>query len=90
MNATRRIASGRSLLSVGEAAWALGVDQSVICRAIRRGVLPVVKRRGRAVVPVAAVTRLMCHARARDARHAGGADGLRGNADGQPAGGGAP
>ena len=62
MNAAKRIAPGRSLLSVREAAWALGVDQSVVCRAIRRGVLPLVKRRGRAVVPVAAVTRLLCHA----------------------------
>ena len=54
----------------------------MVCRAIRRGALPLVKRRGRAVVPVAAVTRLLCHARARDARHAGGGDGLRGNAMG--------
>jgi hypothetical protein len=90
MNATKRITPGRSLLSVREAAWALGVDQSVVCRAIRRGAMPLVKRRGRAVVPVAAVTRLMCHAHARDARDGGEDDGRWGNADGQPAGGGAP
>ena len=52
----------RSLLSVRDAAWALGVDRSAVCRAIRRGVLPLVRRRGRTVVPAAAVTRLLCHA----------------------------
>ena len=85
MNAVNKIAPGRSLLSVRDAAWALGVDQSAVCRAIRRGVLPLVKRRGRTVVPVAAVTRLLCQATT-PAR--GGRD--EGDADGRPAGGGAP
>jgi hypothetical protein len=85
MNAANKIAPGRSLLSVRDAAWALGVDQSAVCRAIRRGVLPLVKRRGRTVVPVAAVARLLSHATtpARGARDGGEADGL-------PTGGGAP
>ena len=90
MNTTRRNAPGRSLLSVREAAWALGVDQSVVCRAIRRGVLPLVKRRGQAVVPVAAVTRLLRHARARDTMDGREDDGHGGHADGQPTDGGAP
>jgi hypothetical protein len=90
MNATRRIIHGRSMLSVREAAWALGVDQSVVCRAIRRDVLPLVKRRGRAVVPAAAVIRLLCHVRVREARDGGDAGGRQGHADRQPAGGGAP
>jgi hypothetical protein len=84
MNAANKIAPGRSLLSVRDAAWALGVDQSVVCRAIRRGVLPLVKRRGRTGVPVAAVTRLLCRATTP-------AWGTRdGDADGRPTGGGAP
>ena len=85
MNAANKIAHGRSMLSIREAAWALGVDPSAVCRAIRRGELPLVKRRGRTVVPVAAVTRLLCQATtpARGAR-------ARGDADGRPTGGGAP
>ena len=85
MNAANKIAPGRSLLSVRDAAWALGVDQSVVCRAIRRGVLPLVKRRGRTGVPVAAVARLLCRATAPawGAREAC-------DADGRPTGGGAP
>jgi hypothetical protein len=85
MNVANRTVPGRSVLSVRDAAWALGVDQSAVCRAIRRGVLPLVKRRGRTVVPVAAVTRLLCQATtpARGARDGGDADGL-------PTGGGAP
>ena len=74
MNATNKITPGRSVLSVRDAAWALGVDQSAVCRAIRRGVLPLVRRRGRIVVPAAAVTRLLCHPTtpAGDARDGGG------------------
>src|SRR3954451_19539433 len=89
MNTTRKNAPGRKLLSVREAAWALGVDQSVVCRAIRQGVLPLVKRRRQAVVPVAAVTRLLRHARARDPMDSCNDDGHGGHAEGQPTGGGA-
>ena len=85
MNAANQIAHRRSMLSVRDAAWALGVDPSAVCRAIRRGELPLVKRRGRTVVPVAAVARLLCHSTtpARGARDGDDADGL-------PTGGGAP
>src|SRR3954451_19589562 len=89
MNAANKITAGRALLSVREAAWALGVDQSVVCRAIRQGVLPLVKRRRQAVVPVAAVTRLLRHARARDPMDSCNDDGHGGHAEGQPTGGGA-
>jgi hypothetical protein len=82
MNAANKITAGRALLSVRDAAWALGVDQSVVCRAIRRGVLPLVKCRGRTVVPVAAVTRLLCPATTPDRRACDESD-----ADGRPTGG---
>lgn len=39
------------LLSITEVAWVLGVDNSVVCRAIRMGLLPVVRRRRRVLVP---------------------------------------
>jgi excisionase family DNA binding protein len=42
---------GSSLLSIAEVAWLLGVDNSQVCRAIRLGRLPVVRRRGRVLVP---------------------------------------
>src|SRR5689334_12184458 len=76
MNATNKMTRGRAVLSVRDAAWALGVDQSAVCRAIRRGVLPPVRRRGRTVVPVAAVTRLLCQATtpAAEARDGGDTD----------------
>lgn len=38
------------LLSIAEVAWLLGVDNSQVCRAIRLGRLPVVRRRGRVLV----------------------------------------
>jgi hypothetical protein len=84
MNAANKTTPGQSLLSIRDAAWALGVDQSVVCRAIRRGVLPLVKRRGRTGVPVAAVTRLLCRA---TTPAWGARDGC--DADGRPTGGGA-
>jgi hypothetical protein len=59
MNAAKKYGNRRGFLSVSEAAWALGVDRSVVCRAIRLGVIPLVKRRGRPVVPAAAVARLL-------------------------------
>ena len=39
------------MLAVPEVAWLLGVDQSRVCRLIRVGVLPVVRRRSRVLVP---------------------------------------
>jgi hypothetical protein len=46
------------LLSIAEVAWALGVDNSVVCRAIRVGLLPVVRRRRRVLVPAHALAHL--------------------------------
>jgi hypothetical protein len=46
------------LLSIPEVAWLLGIDNSQICRAIRVGLLPVVRRRGRVLVPAHAVAYL--------------------------------
>jgi excisionase family DNA binding protein len=52
--------AGRSdFHTIKEAAWILGVNQSWICRAIRTGALPAVRRRSRLVVPAAALQRLL-------------------------------
>jgi predicted hotdog family 3-hydroxylacyl-ACP dehydratase len=45
--------------TVRQAAWALGVHPSKVARAIRLGVLPVVRRRNRLVVPVSALAALL-------------------------------
>ncbi len=50
--------SSSVLLSIPEVAWLLGVDNSRVCRAIRTGVLPVVRRRGRVLVPAHALAHL--------------------------------
>lgn len=39
------------LLSISEAAWILGISDGRVCRAIRLGLLPVVRRRGRLLIP---------------------------------------
>lgn len=53
------IASRRScLFSIAEVAWLLGVDKSQVCRAIRLGRLPVVRRHGRVLVPARALAHL--------------------------------
>jgi len=46
------------LLSISEVAWLLGIDESQVCRAIRVGLLPVVRRRRRLLVPAHALTHL--------------------------------
>lgn len=50
--------SSSDLLSIPEVAWLLGVDNSHVCRAIRTGLLPVVRRRGRVLVPAYALVHL--------------------------------
>lgn len=45
--------------SVREAAWLLGVTENEVCRLIRVGVLPKVRRRSRLVVPAYALARLL-------------------------------
>jgi hypothetical protein len=44
-------AGSPALLSIPEVAWILGVDQSWVCRLIRIGLLPVVRRRSQVLVP---------------------------------------
>ncbi|HEX5114314.1 MAG TPA: helix-turn-helix domain-containing protein [Pseudonocardiaceae bacterium] len=46
------------LLSISEAAWILGVNDGRVCRAIRLGLLPVVRRRGRLLIPAHALAHL--------------------------------
>jgi len=50
--------SSSVLLSIPEVAWILGVDNSLVCRAIRIGLLPVVRHRGRVLVPAHALVHL--------------------------------
>jgi hypothetical protein len=46
------------LLAIPEVAWLLGVDHSRVCRLIRVGLLPVVRRRSRVLVPAHALAHL--------------------------------
>jgi excisionase family DNA binding protein len=46
------------LLSIAEVAWLLGIDNSRVCRAIRVGTLPVVRRGRRLLVPAHALAHL--------------------------------
>lgn len=46
------------LLSIPEVAWLLGIDNSRVCRSIRIGLLPVVRRRSRLLVPAHALVHL--------------------------------
>jgi excisionase family DNA binding protein len=46
------------LLTISEAAWILGVSKARVCRAIRLGLLPVVRRRGRVLIPAGALAHL--------------------------------
>jgi excisionase family DNA binding protein len=47
-----------SLLSISEVAWLLGVSNSHVCRAIRVGTLPAVRRGRRLLVPAHALVHL--------------------------------
>jgi excisionase family DNA binding protein len=49
------------LLSISEVAWLLGVSTSHVCRAIRVGTLPVVRRGRRLLVPAQALAHLADH-----------------------------
>lgn len=49
------------LLSIPEVAWLLGLDNSRVCRAIRVGLLPVVRRGRRLLVPAHVLTHLADH-----------------------------
>lgn len=54
-----RSISPADVFSVWEAAWLLGVTEDEVCRLIRVGVLPSVRRRSRLVVPAYALARLL-------------------------------
>ena len=45
--------------TVRQAAWVLGVEADTVHRAVRLGRLPVVRRRGRLVIPVNVLVRLL-------------------------------
>ena len=47
------------VLSIRETAWLLGVDTAEVCRLIRVGALPTIRRRSRLVVPTHALARLL-------------------------------
>lgn len=47
------------VLSIRETAWILGVDKSEVCRLIRVGALPTIRRRSRLVVPAHGLARLL-------------------------------
>ncbi|WP_329067366.1 helix-turn-helix domain-containing protein [Amycolatopsis sp. NBC_01480] len=47
------------VLSIRQAAWTLGVPESWVCAAIRRGTLRATRRRSRLVVPAAEVRRVL-------------------------------
>jgi excisionase family DNA binding protein len=51
-------AQSTCLLSISEVAWLLGVDTSRVCRAIRVGTLPVVRRGRRLLIPAHALAHL--------------------------------
>lgn len=59
MKKTTHNAGAPAFYSVADAAWILGVDRDQIHRAIRLGVLPVIRRRSRLVIPAAALRRVL-------------------------------
>ncbi len=52
-------AGSSGVFSIRETAWILGVDASEVCRLIRVGVLPTIRRRSRLAVPRHALARLL-------------------------------
>ncbi len=52
-------AGSAGVFSIRESAWILGESESEVCRLIRLGVLPTVRRRSRLVVPAHALARLL-------------------------------
>lgn len=50
--------SRTNLLSIQQVAWLVGCSEASVCRAIRVGLLPVVWRRGRVLVPTQAIAHL--------------------------------
>lgn len=58
MSKSHGSARRRLLLSIPEVAWLLDVDNSVVYRAIRLGIIPVVRRRSRVLIPAHVVAYL--------------------------------
>lgn len=54
-----RSAHAPCLLSIPEVAWLLSVDNSWVCRAIRVGLLPVVRRGRHLLIPAHALAHLI-------------------------------
>ena len=52
--------SRSDLLSIGQVAWLSGRSEAQVCRAIRMGLLPAMRRRGRVLVPACVVSHLAC------------------------------
>jgi len=50
--------SRSDLISIGQVAWLTGRSEASVCRAIRVGVLPVIRRRGRILIPACVVAHL--------------------------------
>lgn len=59
MSTSKRNSGQPAYYTVREAAWILGVDQSVVARAIRVGTLRATRRRGQLVIPAGALARLL-------------------------------
>lgn len=59
MKNTSQNASSSAFLSIRQAAWSLGVSESCVCSAIRRGALRAVKRRSQLAVPAAELRRVL-------------------------------
>jgi hypothetical protein len=55
---TTNSAGTPALLSIPEVAWLLGVNHSRVCQLIRIGLLPIVRRRSRVLVPAHALAHL--------------------------------
>jgi uncharacterized protein len=58
MNSTNCKTSPQTFLSIRQVAWLLGVSESRVCRAIRIGRLPCVRRRRCLVIPAHALAHL--------------------------------
>jgi hypothetical protein len=59
MKTTTHSAGSPAFLSIRQAAWNLGVTESCVCSAIRRGVLHAVRRRSRLVVSAGELRRVL-------------------------------
>jgi predicted site-specific integrase-resolvase len=61
-------ANGPAFYTIKQAAWLLGVSEDAIARDIRVGLIPVVRRRSRSVIPAAVINRRLIESGEGDAR----------------------